>query len=194
MAAAAEDSAAAAPEEGAQAAEAAHPLSFNVPAICGGGKRAPGLDRCRRESLVGVAAPVRARTSLEPKAAQHAGARVQPEPDGPGILAARGAALYRGVVLPRGERRGLARVASRGERITNFRYSKFHEVSSFDRLLIGKQMFGLTHFHYDQLADLSPSLRHDDCLFKADIKDAYYHLRLREADQLYLEFRVGGIT
>jgi hypothetical protein len=37
-------------------------------------------------------------------------------------------------------------------------------------------------FRMDQLADLSPSLRPDDCLFKADIKDAYYHLRLRRVD------------
>jgi hypothetical protein len=49
-------------------------------------------------------------------------------------------------------------------------------------------------FRMDQLADLSPSLRPDDCLLKADIKDAYYHLRLRSADQLYLAFRVGGVT
>jgi hypothetical protein len=49
-------------------------------------------------------------------------------------------------------------------------------------------------FRMDQLADLSPSLRPDDCLFKADIKDANCHLRLREEDQLYLAFRVGGVT
>jgi hypothetical protein len=49
-------------------------------------------------------------------------------------------------------------------------------------------------FRKDQLADLSPSLRPDDCLFKADIKDAYYHLRLRRVDQFYLAFRVGGVT
>jgi hypothetical protein len=49
-------------------------------------------------------------------------------------------------------------------------------------------------FRIDQLADLSTSLRQDDCLFKADIKDAYYHLRLREADQIYFTFRVGGIA
>jgi hypothetical protein len=49
-------------------------------------------------------------------------------------------------------------------------------------------------FRMDQLADLSPSLRPNDCLFKADIRDAYYHLRLRSADQLYLAFRVGGVT
>jgi hypothetical protein len=37
-------------------------------------------------------------------------------------------------------------------------------------------------FRMDQLADLSPSLRQFYCLFKADIKDAYYRLQLREAD------------
>jgi hypothetical protein len=49
-------------------------------------------------------------------------------------------------------------------------------------------------FRMEQLADLSPSLRPDECLLKADIKDAYYHLRLRSADQIYLAFRVGGVT
>jgi hypothetical protein len=49
-------------------------------------------------------------------------------------------------------------------------------------------------FRIDQLADLSPSLRPDDCLLKAYIKNTYYHLRLRKEDQLYLAFRVGGVT
>jgi hypothetical protein len=42
----------------------------------------------------------------------------------------------------------------------------------------------------DQLHDLAPALRRGDCLFKADIRDAYYHLRLRKEDQLYLAFSV----
>jgi hypothetical protein len=37
-------------------------------------------------------------------------------------------------------------------------------------------------FRMDQLSDLAPTLHRDDCLFKADIKDAYYHLRLRKED------------
>jgi hypothetical protein len=45
----------------------------------------------------------------------------------------------------------------------------------------------------DQLSDLSPVLRPEDCLFKADICDAYYHLRLRKEDELYLSFCVGGV-
>jgi hypothetical protein len=49
-------------------------------------------------------------------------------------------------------------------------------------------------FRMEQLGDLSPSLRPDGCLFKAEIKDAYYHLRLRDADQLLLAFRVGWRT
>jgi Reverse transcriptase (RNA-dependent DNA polymerase) len=49
-------------------------------------------------------------------------------------------------------------------------------------------------FRMDQLADLAPSLRRDDCMFKADIKDAYYHLRLRKEDQIYLSFSVGGVV
>jgi hypothetical protein len=31
-------------------------------------------------------------------------------------------------------------------------------------------------------------------MFKADIRDAYYHLRLRKVDQLYLSFCVGGVV
>jgi hypothetical protein len=46
----------------------------------------------------------------------------------------------------------------------------------------------------DQLADLYPSLRPDDCLFKVDIKDAYSHLRLRKEDKIYLELGVGGVS
>jgi Reverse transcriptase (RNA-dependent DNA polymerase) len=46
----------------------------------------------------------------------------------------------------------------------------------------------------DQHADLSPSLRPDDCLLTAYIKNTYYHLRLRKEYQLYLAFRVGGVN
>jgi ribonuclease HI len=49
-------------------------------------------------------------------------------------------------------------------------------------------------FRMDQLSDLAPTLRREDCLFKADIKDAYYHLRLRKEDQHYLAFSVGGVV
>ena len=49
-------------------------------------------------------------------------------------------------------------------------------------------------FLMDQLSDLAQSLRRDDCLFKADIQDAYYHLRLRKEDQLYLSFSVDGVV
>jgi hypothetical protein len=46
----------------------------------------------------------------------------------------------------------------------------------------------------DQLSDLSPVLRREDCMFKADIENAYYHLRLRKSDQLYLAFSVGVVV
>jgi hypothetical protein len=49
-------------------------------------------------------------------------------------------------------------------------------------------------FRMDQLSDLAPALRRDDCLFKADISDAYYHLRLRKEDQLYLSYSVAGVV
>jgi hypothetical protein len=39
-------------------------------------------------------------------------------------------------------------------------------------------------FRMDQLSDLAPVLRREDCMFKADIQDAYYHLRLRKSDQI----------
>jgi hypothetical protein len=35
-------------------------------------------------------------------------------------------------------------------------------------------------FRMHQLSDLAPTLCRDDCMFKADIKDAHYHLRLRK--------------
>lgn len=46
-------------------------------------------------------------------------------------------------------------------------------------------------FRMDQLADLAPELRHGDHLFKADLTDAYYHLRLRVLDSLRLALFVG---
>jgi hypothetical protein len=49
-------------------------------------------------------------------------------------------------------------------------------------------------FRMDKLSDLSPVLRREDCLLKADICDAYYHLRLRKEDELYLSFCVGGVV
>lgn len=42
----------------------------------------------------------------------------------------------------------------------------------------------------DQLGDLATSLLPKDSLFKADINDAYYHLRIRGADQWHLAFAV----
>jgi hypothetical protein len=41
-------------------------------------------------------------------------------------------------------------------------------------------------FRTDQLSDLAPYLRRDDCLFNVDKKDAYYHLRLRKEYQFFL--------
>ncbi len=47
-------------------------------------------------------------------------------------------------------------------------------------------------FRMDQLADLAAQIRPGDSLFKADIQDAYYHLRLRPRDRLRLAFVVGS--
>jgi hypothetical protein len=49
-------------------------------------------------------------------------------------------------------------------------------------------------FRVYQLSDLGPSLRRDDCLFKADMQDAYYNLRLRKEDQRCLSFSVDGVV
>lgn len=46
----------------------------------------------------------------------------------------------------------------------------------------------------DQLGDLVAVLRPRDSLFKADITDAYYHLRLRKTDQMKLSFYVDGVV
>jgi hypothetical protein len=44
----------------------------------------------------------------------------------------------------------------------------------------------------DTLADLAPQLRPGDALVKADVQDAYYHLRLRFCDRDKLLFRIAG--
>lgn len=46
-------------------------------------------------------------------------------------------------------------------------------------------------FRMDQLGDLAAVLVPKDSLFKADISDAYYHLRLRKSDQGRLAFRIA---
>lgn len=47
-------------------------------------------------------------------------------------------------------------------------------------------------FRMDQLGDLATSLPPKESLLKADISDAYYHLRIRGADQWRLEFAIDG--
>jgi hypothetical protein len=49
-------------------------------------------------------------------------------------------------------------------------------------------------FRMDQLSDLAPVLRREDYMFKADMQDAYYHLRLRKSDKPYLDFSVDGVV
>jgi hypothetical protein len=40
------------------------------------------------------------------------------------------------------------------------------------------EVLGSRKFRMDTLADLAPQLKPGDVLFKADVQDAYYHLRL----------------
>jgi hypothetical protein len=189
--------------EAAEAAEAAAvagaphdaaPPSRDSRPVRDGGARAPGLDRYRCEFLVCAAAPVRVSTALDPEAAKFPGSGVLPEPGRPGLFATRIAALGGFWLQPRSERRGSASSAAVRERISGIRCRKRQK----SRLVIGYSLVNECldgrSFRMDQLADLSPSLRPDDCLFKADIKDAYYHVRLQKEDQLYLAFRVGGVT
>jgi hypothetical protein len=49
-------------------------------------------------------------------------------------------------------------------------------------------------FRMDQLSDLVPILRREDCGFKAHIHHAYYDRRLRKSDQPYLDFSVVGVV
>jgi hypothetical protein len=42
-----------------------------------------------------------------------------------------------------------------------------------------KEVLGARKFRMDTLADLAPQLRPGNSLIKADVSDAYYHLRLR---------------
>jgi len=47
-------------------------------------------------------------------------------------------------------------------------------------------------FKYETLWKLAPGLRSCDHMVSWDVKDAYHHLRLREADQTYLAFTLFG--
>jgi hypothetical protein len=55
-----------------------------------------------------------------------------------------------------------------------------------------KEVLGSRIFRMDTLADLAPQLKPGDVLFKADVQDAYYHLRLRRCDRDELLFRIAG--
>jgi hypothetical protein len=54
------------------------------------------------------------------------------------------------------------------------------------------EVLGARKFKLDTLADLAPQLRPGDALLKADVKDAYYHLRLRRCKRDKLLFRIAG--
>jgi hypothetical protein len=54
------------------------------------------------------------------------------------------------------------------------------------------EMLETKTFKMETLVDLAPQLRPNDALIKADIRDAYYHLRLRASDQDKLLFRIAG--
>lgn len=47
-------------------------------------------------------------------------------------------------------------------------------------------------FRMDQLGDLAAVLKPNDSLFRAEISDAYYHLRIRACDRELLAFKVEG--
>jgi hypothetical protein len=79
-------------------------------------------------------------------------------------------------------------------RFSGLRYHSSSQEPFSHRLHCGNECLEDRTFRMDQLSDLAPSLRRDDCLFKADIQDAYYHLRLRKEGQLYLSFSVDGVV
>jgi Reverse transcriptase (RNA-dependent DNA polymerase) len=55
-----------------------------------------------------------------------------------------------------------------------------------------KEVLESQKFRMDTLADLAPQLRPGDSLIKADVQDAYYHLRLRRCDRDKLHFQIAG--
>jgi hypothetical protein len=54
------------------------------------------------------------------------------------------------------------------------------------------EILGTRKFKMVTLAGLAPQLRPGDALFKADVQDAYYHLRLRRCDRDKLLFQIAG--
>jgi hypothetical protein len=53
-------------------------------------------------------------------------------------------------------------------------------------------VLGSRKFRMDPLADLAPQLRPEGTLIKADVRDAYHHLRRRVCDRDKLRFRGFG--
>jgi hypothetical protein len=54
------------------------------------------------------------------------------------------------------------------------------------------EVLGFRKFWMYTLADLAPQLKPEYVLLKADVQDAYYHLRLRRCDREKLLFRIAG--
>jgi hypothetical protein len=54
------------------------------------------------------------------------------------------------------------------------------------------EVLGARKFRMDTLADLAPQLRPGNALLKADVQDAYNHLRQRRCDRDKLLFRIAG--
>jgi hypothetical protein len=54
------------------------------------------------------------------------------------------------------------------------------------------EILGARKFKMGTLADLAPQLRPGDALFKAELQDSYYHLRLRHCERDKLLFRIAG--
>jgi hypothetical protein len=50
------------------------------------------------------------------------------------------------------------------------------------------EVLGFSKFRMDTLADLAPQLKPGEVFFKADVQDAFYHLRLRRCDRDKLLF------
>jgi hypothetical protein len=106
----------------------------------------------------------------------------------------RGEAMDDGRLLPPRKRRGYISYSQKWTCLPCVRYHCGCQARLvIEDTVVNKCMEKRT-FRMDLHSDLAPVLRREDCMFKADIQDAYYHIRLRKSDKLNLAFSIGGVV
>jgi hypothetical protein len=142
--------------------------------VCRGGLGAPLVDRNRRERLARSPVALRTAASVEAQAT-----KVGPDPvvqsqsGRPGFACGEVLRWMKAGYCRRASPRDILDIRQRGRVSTAFVTTDARKIRLVIYYTVVNEFFEDRIFRVDQLSDLGPSLRRDDCLFKADMQDAY---------------------